>query len=76
MTGAVEKFLTLHKNKLEYALAKICARRKIKKIEDLLQNNCLPGIILFLLLVCEVSLGICLLFNHDKLMFKKNTYGA
>ncbi|KAG6510714.1 hypothetical protein ZIOFF_028748 [Zingiber officinale] len=42
MTGAVEKFLTLHKNKLEYALAKICAKRKVKKIEDLLQNNCVP----------------------------------
>ncbi|XP_074579760.1 25S rRNA (cytosine-C(5))-methyltransferase NSUN5 isoform X2 [Curcuma longa] len=42
MAGAVEKFLTLHKNKLEYALAKICARRKVKKIEDLLQNNCVP----------------------------------
>ncbi|XP_042376599.1 25S rRNA (cytosine-C(5))-methyltransferase NSUN5-like isoform X1 [Zingiber officinale] len=42
MTGAVEKFLTLHKNKLEYALAKICAKRKVTKIEDLLQNNCVP----------------------------------
>ncbi|WOL14045.1 putative 28S rRNA (cytosine-C(5))-methyltransferase isoform X1 [Canna indica] len=42
MMGDVEKFLILHKDKLQYALAKVCARQEVKQIEDLLQKNHIP----------------------------------
>lgn len=43
MTGAVEKFLMLHKKVLQIALAKLCARKKVKHAEDLLLNCQTPA---------------------------------
>ncbi|XP_065006350.1 25S rRNA (cytosine-C(5))-methyltransferase NSUN5-like isoform X2 [Musa acuminata AAA Group] len=37
--GDVENFLVLHKDSLQTALARNSARHKVKKIEDMLQNN-------------------------------------
>ncbi|CAL9045936.1 unnamed protein product [Musa banksii] len=37
--GDVENFLILHKDSLQTALARNSARHKVKKIEDMLQNN-------------------------------------
>ncbi|KAJ4769818.1 S-adenosyl-L-methionine-dependent methyltransferases superfamily protein [Rhynchospora pubera] len=37
--GPVEKYISQHKEALESALAKMCVRRKVKSIEDLLPNK-------------------------------------
>ncbi|PKU83615.1 putative methyltransferase [Dendrobium catenatum] len=45
MTGAAEKLLILHKDALESALSKLCTRKAVKCIEELLldnQNHVLP----------------------------------
>ncbi|KAL0905925.1 hypothetical protein M5K25_024376 [Dendrobium thyrsiflorum] len=45
MTGAAEKLLMLHKDALESALSKLCTRKAVKCIEELLldnQNHVLP----------------------------------
>ncbi|XP_073116673.1 25S rRNA (cytosine-C(5))-methyltransferase NSUN5 isoform X2 [Elaeis guineensis] len=44
MTGDVEKFLMLHKDALQTALAQLCLTQKVKYVEDLLLKNQNPVI--------------------------------
>ncbi|OVA04781.1 Bacterial Fmu (Sun)/eukaryotic nucleolar NOL1/Nop2p [Macleaya cordata] len=45
LSGDAEKFLMLQKDALQSALAKLCVRKKVKRIEDLLlQNNPNPDV--------------------------------
>lgn len=52
--GVVEEFLRVQKDKLQHALAKTCARQKVK-IEDLFQNNHIPGMFCFCLQFVECA---------------------
>lgn len=51
MTGDVEKFLMLHKDALQSALAELCSTQKVKHVEELLLKNKTPG----LSLVCYIA---------------------